>query len=100
MTDQQRVQSLAEELASQLPPSQGQKVLNLVRTPSTCGTNTSEFALAAIAITAGLGLVVLGTFRPEQTGLVDEGLELVKWAVVGYGVSRGIAKAGTVAKKV
>jgi len=92
-------QALAEDLASHLGREQGGKLLEMARAhlvlqSSRPGTSTSEFRLAALAILAGLVLIGIGATQPEQSALLDRGLELVQWATVGYGVSRGLAKAG------
>ena len=48
------------------------------------GLHTTEFWLAVAAVAVGLIMVL--------TGDPDQGVELVKWAVVGYGASRGLSK--------
>jgi len=91
-------QQLAAELASRLGREQGDALLAKARTllvlgAAARGPSTSEFKLAALAILAGLALVGLGV-ATEQSNLLDRGMELIQWATVGYGVSRGLAKAG------
>jgi hypothetical protein len=91
-------QALAAELAARLGREQGDALLAKARTllvlgAAARGPSTSEFKLAALAIVSGLALVGLGV-ATEQPDLLDRGLELVQWATVGYGVSRGLAKAG------
>jgi len=98
-TKPDETKTIAEELASRLGREQGGALLEraramLVLQASRPGTQTSEFKLAALAILAGVVLVALGATQPGQDDLVGRGIELVQWATVGYGVSRGLSKAG------
>jgi len=58
------------------------------------GINTSEFKLSMLAISAGVVLIALGLWRHDEA-VTSQGQELIKWAVAGYAVSRGISKINT-----
>lgn len=58
------------------------------------GASTSEFKMAVLAVGAGLVLVALGLWK-DHAELIATGGGIVGLAVGGYGISRGLRKAGT-----
>lgn len=90
-------EELASELASRIGAERGSSLLDLARANAEAsaarpGAKTSEFQMAALGVAAGLIMVALGAWKKDHVSLLDQGLELVKWSVSAYAVSRGISK--------
>lgn len=84
-----------DTVSIQVPADKIQAMLDAQR--SIPGVNTSEFKLSMLAIAAGTALIALGLWR-NDVGVSTQGQELIKWAVAGYAVSRGISKINTSAQ--
>ena len=89
---------LASELGAQVGREAGGQLLEMARSALIVGAarqgpQTSEFRLTMLLVLAGAALAAYGAARglPE---LQSQGVDLLKWAGVGYAASRGIAKAG------
>lgn len=57
------------------------------------GPRSSEFLLALAALGTGLVLIAGGVYADRQD-LIEEGVNLVQWATVGYAGARGLTKGG------
>lgn len=60
---------------------------------NTPGSKSSEFLLSAIALVAGVTLLIAGAIKSQPT-LVETGKWLIMTAVGGYSLARGLAKFG------
>lgn len=56
------------------------------------GVDTTEFKLALLSVCAGLVLIVLGIFVPDQGDLKVMGVSLVGGSSLGYGITRTVLK--------
>lgn len=91
-------ESAAETLSAELGRERSSALLERARAWTQLnagrpGGQTTEFKLSIAATVAGLALAGFGQFagNPE---MASQGVDLVKFAVAGYAVSRGISKAG------
>lgn len=55
------------------------------------GPTTSEFRFSVLAAGVGFAMIVLSLLM-EDRALQEHGVEVVKWSVLGYTASRGLAK--------